>query len=54
MRYKNIFALLLALALLCGSLSGCAAGQPARSAEPTASFTDSLRPRASTNISTRV
>ena len=42
MRYKNIFALLLALALLCGSLSGCAAGQPARSAEPTVSFTDSL------------
>ena len=42
MRYKKFFALLLALALLCGSLSGCAAGQTAAPAEPAVSFTDSL------------
>lgn len=42
MRYKNIFALLLALALLCGSLSGCASERQTAPAEPTVPFTDSL------------
>ena len=42
MRYKNFFALLLVLALLCGSLSGCAAGRAPTPSEPTVAFTDSL------------
>ena len=42
MRYKKLFALLLALALLCGSLSGCAAGRAPTPSEPTVAFTDSL------------
>ncbi len=42
MRYKNFFALLLVLALLCGSLSGCTAGRAPTPSEPTVAFTDSL------------
>ena len=42
MPVKRIFALLLALALLCGSLSGCAEKRQTGPAEPTVSFTDSL------------
>ena len=42
MRYKKLFALLLALALVCGSLSGCASERQTAPAEPTVSFTDSL------------
>ena len=42
MRYKKLFVLLLALALLCGSLSGCAAGRAPTPSEPTVAFTDSL------------
>ena len=42
MRYKNFFALLLVLALFCGSLSGCAAGRAPTPSEPTVAFTDSL------------
>ena len=42
MRYKKLFALLLALALVCGSLSGCASERQTAPAEPTVPFTDSL------------
>lgn len=42
MRYKKLFVLLLALALLCGSLSGCASERQTAPAEPTVPFTDSL------------
>lgn len=42
MRYKKFLALLLALTLVCGSLSGCASERQTEPAEPTVSFTDSL------------
>ena len=42
MQYKKLFALLLALALVCGSLSGCASERQTAPAEPTVPFTDSL------------
>ena len=42
MRYKKLFALLLTLALVCGSLSGCASERQTAPAEPTVPFTDSL------------
>lgn len=42
MQYKKLFALLLALALVCGSLSGCASERQTAPAESTILFTDSL------------
>ena len=42
MRYKKFLALLLALTLVCGSLSGCASERQTEPAEPTVPFTDSL------------
>ena len=39
---RNLFAILLALALVCGSLSGCASERQTAPAEPTVPFTDSL------------
>lgn len=42
MQTKQVFALLLVLALLCGSLTGCASARQTAPAEPTVPFTDSL------------